>query len=101
MLKFTVEDRLERNLKRSGSNVFIRKDSEQLGGYDQVGRALRSDADDGHRLASQARLARLHMHAVARFDPTSHFSFREAGVAPESSQNREYRSRSIANGTSL
>jgi hypothetical protein len=47
MPKFTVEERLERSLKRSGSNVFIRKDFEQLGGYDQVGRALRAAMKNG------------------------------------------------------
>ena len=41
MPKFTVEERLEQSLKRSKSNVFVRKDFDQLGGYDQVGRALR------------------------------------------------------------
>lgn len=41
MPKFTVEERLEQSLKRSKANVFLRKDFDKLGGYDQVGRALR------------------------------------------------------------
>ncbi len=41
MPKFTVEERLEQSVKRSKANVFLRKDFDRLGGYDQVGRALR------------------------------------------------------------
>ena len=47
MPKFTVEERLEQSLKRSKANVFLRKDFDKLGGYDQVGRALREATKKG------------------------------------------------------
>lgn len=47
MPKFTIEERLDQSLKRSKANVFLRKDFEKLGGYDQVGRALREATKKG------------------------------------------------------
>ena len=47
MPKFTVEERLDQSLKRSKANVFLRKDFDKLGGYDQVGRALREATKKG------------------------------------------------------
>ena len=37
----TIEERIESSLLRSKANVFVRKDFDKFGGYDQVGRALR------------------------------------------------------------
>ena len=47
MPKFTLEERIEMSLKRSASKVFLRKDFNKFGGYDQVGRALRSVVNKG------------------------------------------------------
>jgi hypothetical protein len=37
----TLEDKVSYRITRSKQNVFVREDFEDLGGYDQVGRALR------------------------------------------------------------
>lgn len=37
----TLEIRLSKRINRKRSNVFLRADFDDLGGYDQVGRALR------------------------------------------------------------
>ena len=37
----TVEDSIERRIKRSGRRVYLRQDFSDLGGYSQVGRALK------------------------------------------------------------
>ena len=42
MPKFSLEERIEMSIARSKPNVFLRKDFEKFGGYDQVGRALRA-----------------------------------------------------------
>ena len=47
MPKFAIEKRLDQSLKRSKANVFLRKDFDKLGGYDQVGRALREATKKG------------------------------------------------------
>ena len=41
MASMTIEERIESSLLRSKANVFVRKDFDKFGGYDQVGRALR------------------------------------------------------------
>jgi len=41
MKKATLEDRIIERIKRSKDNVFLRKEFDGLGGYDQVGRVLR------------------------------------------------------------
>ena len=41
MRKQTLEKRIVYRIKRSSSNVFLRHDFADLGGYDQVGRVLR------------------------------------------------------------
>ena len=38
----TIAERIEQSLLRSKVSVFVRKDFDRFGGYDQVGRALRS-----------------------------------------------------------
>lgn len=38
----TLEDRIAERIRRKRTDVFLRKDFEDEGGYDQVGRALRS-----------------------------------------------------------
>jgi len=42
MPKFSLEERIAMSISRSKPNVFLRKDFEKFGEYDQVGRALRS-----------------------------------------------------------
>ena len=41
MAGMTIQERIERSLARSRDAVFVRKDFDKFGGYDQVGRALR------------------------------------------------------------
>jgi len=43
----TLMEKIERQISRSKSNVFLRKDFKGLGGYDQIGRTLRSLVADG------------------------------------------------------
>jgi len=45
--KMTLEERIEMSLRRSASKVFVRKDFDKFGGYDQVGRALRGVINKG------------------------------------------------------
>jgi hypothetical protein len=45
--KITLEERIEMSLRRSASKVFVRKDFDKFGGYDQVGRALRGVINKG------------------------------------------------------
>lgn len=47
MAKMTLQERIERTLSRSKADVFVRKDFERLGDYDQVGRGLRRAARKG------------------------------------------------------
>lgn len=42
MSGITIEKRIEMSLARSKDMVFVRNDFDRFGGYDQVGRALRS-----------------------------------------------------------
>lgn len=42
MSRKNLEERIEMSISRSKPNVFLRKDFERFGGYDQVGRALRA-----------------------------------------------------------
>ena len=43
----TLETRLLKRIDRKRGDVFLRADFEDLGGYDQVGRALRQLVRDG------------------------------------------------------
>jgi hypothetical protein len=47
MSKMTLEERIEMSLRRSPAKVFLRKEFDKFGGYDQVGRALRSAINKG------------------------------------------------------
>lgn len=47
MSKLSLVDRIKASIGRSKAEVFLRKDFEKFGDYDQVGRALRSIAKDG------------------------------------------------------
>lgn len=40
--KMTIQERIEMSLRRSSALVFARNEFDKFGGYDQVGRALRS-----------------------------------------------------------
>jgi hypothetical protein len=42
MPKINLEERIEMSIARSKPNVFLRKEFDRFGGYDQVGRALRA-----------------------------------------------------------
>ena len=50
MAKQSLQSRIESRIQRSSRNVFLRADFERLGGYDQVGRALRMLVADGRLL---------------------------------------------------
>jgi hypothetical protein len=43
----SLQDRLEKRIARKRGDVFLRADFDDLGGYDQVGRALRQLVDKG------------------------------------------------------
>nr|WP_315456920.1 DUF6088 family protein [uncultured Sphingorhabdus sp.] len=43
----TIEDRIERKVSRSKRNVFLRKNFEDFGSYDAVGRALKKKTESG------------------------------------------------------
>ncbi len=55
----TLEKRIAERIARKRSDVFLRRDFEDLGDYDQVGRALR-------RLAAKGRLVRIGYGLYAR-----------------------------------
>ncbi len=43
----TIEDRIQRKISRSKRNVFLRKNFEDFGSYDAVGRALKKNTESG------------------------------------------------------
>lgn len=47
MSKMTIEERVEMSLRRSKAKVFLRKEFDKFGGYDQVGRVLRGVINKG------------------------------------------------------
>jgi hypothetical protein len=47
MPRVTLEERIEMSLQRSAAKVFLRKEFDRFGGYDQVGRALRNTIKRG------------------------------------------------------
>jgi hypothetical protein len=59
----TLEDRLLKRIDRKRGDVFLRADFEDLGGYDQVGRALR-------KIMSEGRLVRIGQGLYARARPS-------------------------------
>lgn len=65
MSKKFLQSRIETKIQRSRRNVFLRADFERLGGYDQIGRALRALVADeqllkiGYGLYAKARPNRL------------------------------------------
>ncbi len=46
-LKGTLKSRVSYRIKRSNNSVFIRKDFDDIGGYDQIGRVLRQLVNEG------------------------------------------------------
>lgn len=42
MAKMSIQERIERTLNTSNAKVFVRKEFDKFGSYDQVGRVLRS-----------------------------------------------------------
>ena len=59
----TLEDRLLKRIDRKRGDVFLRADFGDLGGYDQVGRALR-------KIVSEGRLVRIGQGLYARARPS-------------------------------
>src|ERR1700691_817587 len=59
----TLESRLLKRIDRKRGDVFLRADFDDLGGYDQVGRALR-------QLVSEGRLVRVGQGLYARARPS-------------------------------
>lgn len=59
----TLETRLSKRIDRKRGDVFLRSDFNDLGGYDQVGRALR-------RLVRQGRLVKIGLGLYARTRPS-------------------------------
>ena len=47
MPRMTLEERIQMSLQRTTAQLFLRKDFNKFGGYDQVGRALRAVIDKG------------------------------------------------------
>jgi len=47
MARQSLKSRIKTRIQRSRRNVFLRSDFERLGGYDQVGRALRTLVAEG------------------------------------------------------
>lgn len=62
MTQPTLEQRLKSKIRKSSRSVFLRKDFESLGGYDQVGRALR-------HLVEQGRLVKVGQGLYAKARP--------------------------------
>ena len=58
-----LEKRIAERITRKKDDVFLRRDFEDLGGYDQVGRALR-------RLTAKGRLVRIGYGLYARAVPS-------------------------------
>ena len=50
MSKLSLKQQVEQQISRTKQDVFLRADFEQLGGYDQVGRALRELVAEGKLL---------------------------------------------------
>lgn len=50
MPKLSLKQQVEQQISRTKQDVFLRADFEQLGGYDQVGRALRELVTEGKLL---------------------------------------------------
>jgi hypothetical protein len=59
----TLEDRLLKRIDRKRGDVFLRADFEDLGGYDQVGRALR-------KIVREGRLMKVGQGLYARARPS-------------------------------
>ena len=59
----TLEERLLKRIDRKRGDVFLRADFDDLGGYDQVGRALR-------KIVSEGRLVRVGQGLYARARPS-------------------------------
>ncbi|MDZ4140460.1 MAG: DUF6088 family protein [Methylotenera sp.] len=47
-MKLFIKDRINKSIKASKANVFIRADFKKFGGYDQVGRALKEVIEAGN-----------------------------------------------------
>ena len=63
IMRETLESRLEQRIARKRSDVFLRSDFDDLGGYDQVGRALR-------QLVREGKLLKISQGVYARAVPS-------------------------------
>lgn len=72
MPKMSPEERIKASLRRSKSEVFLRKDFDKFGNYDRVGRALRSILREGilvrvgYGVYAKARLSSLSGNPIPR-----------------------------------
>src|SRR5260370_42442331 len=62
-MRETIEDQLSKRIDRKRGDVFLRADFGDLGGYDQVGRALR-------QLVREGRLVKVGQGLYARARPS-------------------------------
>ncbi|MDX3772491.1 S-adenosylhomocysteine hydrolase [Chromatiaceae bacterium AAb-1] len=91
MTKLSLKQQVEQKLNRSKRDVFLRADFEQLGGYDQVGRALRQLVAEGkllkigYGLYAKARLSSITgkpmLASVGGFKAVSEQALERLGVA--------------------
>ncbi len=91
MAKFSLKQQVELQISNTGRDVFLRTDFAQLGGYDQVGRALRKLVAEGkllkigYGLYAKARISSITgkpmLASVGGFKAVSEQSLERLGVA--------------------
>jgi len=87
----TIEQRLAKRIERRRGNVFLRRDFADLGGYDQVGRALRDLVRQGKLLRigqglyARAKLSSLSGKVIpaAGFAEITREALRRLGIRPQ------------------
>ncbi|RVU41917.1 conjugal transfer protein [Rheinheimera riviphila] len=91
MAKFSLKQQVEQQIANTGRDVFLRTDFAQLGGYDQVGRALRKLVAEGkllkigYGLYAKARISSITgkpmLASVGGFKAVSEQALERLGVA--------------------
>jgi len=89
--KLSLKQQVEQQISRTKQDVFLRADFEQLGGYDQVGRALRELVAEGkllkigYGLYAKARISSITgkpmLASVGGFKAVSEQALERLGVA--------------------
>jgi len=89
--KFSLKQQVEQQIANTGRDVFLRTDFAQLGGYDQVGRALRKLVAEGkllkigYGLYAKARISSITgkpmLASVGGFKAVSEQALERLGVA--------------------